>query len=161
VQRHSTIAGAPERSAGEAWEIITALVADTLERSDAIERAVVEAAFAHADGIGRMLIAGGHLETHPLVIVAGTLWLEIRTVSGDDALTLEENLNPVPGAAEAQDFVIFLPSPAPLATFVKDGVEGVDHLSADEPTAPSESDADGRAAAIDETALARWAREKP
>jgi hypothetical protein len=161
LQRHRDIAGAPERSAGEAWEIITALVADTLERSDAIQRTVVEAALAHADGIGRMLIAGGHLETHPLVIVAGRLWLEIRTVSGDDALTLEENLGPVPGAADAEHFVVFLPSPAPLASFVKDVVEGDDHLSADEPTAANESRADGRTTALDETALARWAREKP
>jgi hypothetical protein len=161
VQRRRDIASAPERSGGEAWEIITALVADTLERSDAIHRAVVEATLAHADGIGRMLIAGGHLETHPLIIVAGKLWLEIRPVSGDAALTLEENLNPVPGAADAEDFVIFLSSPAPLATFVKGVVAGDVHLSADEPTAPNESDADGRAAALDETALARWAREKP
>lgn len=161
MQRHRDVAASPERSAGEAWDIITALVADTLERSVTIQRPLVEAAIGRADGIGRMLIAGGHLEQNPLVVVAGELWLEIRTVSGDDALTLEENLNPVPGAADAEDFMIFLPTPAPLATFVKDVVEGDDHLSADEPTAANASDANGGAATLDETALARWARERP
>ena len=161
MQRHREIASSPGRSAGEAWDTITALVGDTLDRSATIERPVVEATLGHAEGIGRMLIAGGHLETDPLVIVAGQLWLELNTVSGDDALTLEENLNPVPGAADAQDFMIFLPSPAPLATLVKNVVNGDDCLSADDPVPPHEASADGRTTTLDKTALARWARERP
>ena len=71
---------------------------------------------AAAAPAGRMLIAGGHLDRHPLTLIAGLVHCEITTVSGTAALTAEENLNPVPGAAAAATFTIYLPSPEPLAS---------------------------------------------
>ena len=43
-------------------------------------------------------------------------------MSGTAALTAEENLNPVPGAAAAETFTIYLPSPDPLGAVVSAAV---------------------------------------
>lgn len=137
---------------------MTDLLADTLERSPEIERADVEAAMADASGVGRMLVAGGHLEKNALVTVAGELWLEITTVSGGGALTLEENLNPVPGGTTASDWTIFLPGCEPLAKLVRETARGHEHLSADEPKAVASASAQVATSALDEKALARWAQ---
>lgn len=110
MQRRREIASSPQRGAEETWQIITELVGATLERSPNIARSAVDATMAGADGVGRMLIAGGHLEANPIVVVAGQLWLEIATISGDRALTIEENLNPVPGAATADDWTVHIPA---------------------------------------------------
>lgn len=161
MRRHRDIAASPERSAPEAWRTIKDLIGDTLERSSSIERADVDAALAPLDTVARMLISAGHLEKHPLVLMAGETELEIGTVSGGPALTLEENLNPVPGAAGATDWTLHVPQVEPMAKLVRSTVKGQAHLSADEPVAPVE--ANGAAArtgsAVDLGALARWAKE--
>lgn len=161
MQRHREIAASPERTAGETWQVITELITATLERSSTISRAAVEATMAGAGGVGRMLIAGGHLEADPVVVVAGDLWLEITTVSGDVALTLEENLNPVPGAASAEAWTVHLPSDGPLAKFVKDVAKGDPHLSSDKPTAATKAALGKTESALSEAALAQWAKEQP
>lgn len=158
MQRHRTIASAPERTAAEAWQTICDLLGDTLERSSSIERADVDAALEPLDQIARMLISAGHLEGHELVLVAGELWLEISTVSGGPALTLEENLNSVPGGASATEWTLHVPQVEPMAKLVRTAVKGHEHLSADEPAVPAQSAAK-TGAAIDLDALARWARE--
>ena len=94
-----------------------------------------------AAGAGRMLIAGGHLDEQPLVLVAGDLHCEIKTVSGTAAFTVEENLNPIPGAASAASFTIHLPSPVPLADVVSDAVAKHPRLSDAVPTARTASTA--------------------
>jgi hypothetical protein len=159
VKRHREIASSPQRSAGEAWQVITELAADTLERSPDIQRADVEAAMAHCGGVGRMLIAGGHLQTHPLVLLSGELWLEITTVSGDAALTLDENLNPVPGSAAAKEWTLHLPACPPLTKLVEQTAKGDAHLSAEEPS-EAVGEAEAATASLNEAALARWAREE-
>jgi hypothetical protein len=161
VQRRREIASSPQRSAGEAWRVITELVAVTLERSPNIDRPTVDATMEAAGGVGRMLIAGGHLESSPIIVVAGQLWLEIVTVSGDRALTIEENLNPVPGAATADDWTVHLPADGPLAKVVKDLAKTDDHLSSDEPVEKAVSEGREKVGALNEAALARWAEEKP
>jgi hypothetical protein len=158
VQRHREIASAPKRNAAEVWHTVRDLVGDTLERSASIERRDVEVALDPLDGLARMMISGGHLEEHPLVLVAGELWLGITTVSGGPALSVEENLNPVPGAAGASDWTLHVPQVEPMATLVRTTVKGHDHLSADEPTAQPRSAAKA-SAGVDLDALARWARE--
>jgi hypothetical protein len=159
VQRRRDIASAPKRSAAEVWQVICKLLGDTLERSSSIERADVEASLAPLDGVARMLVSAGHLEGHPLVLAAGDLRLEITTVSGAPALSVEENLNPVPGGASASDWTLHVPQAEPMAKLVRNAVMGHDHLSADDP--PTElSQSDAKAGAdIDLEALARWAKE--
>lgn len=170
MKRHRQIASSPQRSAGEAWQVITKLAADTLERSPDIDRANVETSMTQAGGVGRMLIAGGHLKTDPLVLVGGELWLEITTVSGEAALTLEENLNPVPGGAGAREWTLHLPACPPLTNLVEQTAGGDAHLSADEPSevTPDETKAAGAVlnedkaaeAVLNEAAMAHWAREE-
>lgn len=160
MKRHRQIASSPQRSAGEAWQVITELAVDTLVRSPDIDRADVETTMAHAGGVGRMLIAGGHLKTDPLVLVGGELWLEITTVSGEAALTLEENLNPVPGGAGAKEWTLHLPACPPLTKLVEQTAEGDVHLSAEEPSEAAPDETEPAKAALNEAALARWAREE-
>lgn len=156
--RHRSIAASPARGTGEAWDAIAALIADTLERSPSISRADVEGAMAHAAGVGRLLIAGGHLEKIPITLVAGELRLEVTTVSGDKALSSEENSNPVPGAASAQEWKIYLPQCSPLEAAVKDVAKGHSGLSSADPPAATEASTTA-GATLDESALTRWARE--
>jgi hypothetical protein len=107
-----------------------------------------------------MLIAGGHLEKDPLVVVAGDLWLEITTVSGDAALTLDENLNPVPGSATAPDWMVHLPAGGPLGRFVQDVANGDSHLSDEEPSVTTKAPGRNADGALNDPALARWATER-
>jgi hypothetical protein len=161
VKRLRKIAAAPERGAGEVWKTITNLLADTLERSEQIERDEVERALQSAGGIGRQLVSGGHLRKTPLVLVAGDLWLEIEVCSGDAALTVEENLNPVPGTAGISSWTLHLPQAEPLAKLVRAAAKSDQHLSADPPKAPapaSEGSSSG-SAAFDDAALAAWVGE--
>jgi hypothetical protein len=134
--RYRTIAAAPVRSASATWQVITALVADTIATSATLTRSEAEQAMSGAAPAGRMLIAGGHLDQHPLTLITGLVHCEITTVSGTAALTAEENLNPVPGAAAAETFTIYLPSPDPLGPVVTAAVAGHARLSGATP--PSE-----------------------
>lgn len=165
MKRHRKIASAPERSAGEVWSTVRALLADTLERSEAIERADVERTMGVAGGIGRQLVSGGHLRKNPLVLVAGEMWLEIEIVSGDGAFELTENLGPVPGAAGVLDWTLHLPQVDPLAKLVRKTAKEDEHLSAEEPKAQSTAAAESNgqtstAGVFNEAALAAWAKER-
>ena len=114
--RYRTIAAAPVRSASATWQVITGLVADTIATVRRAFPVRSRAGHVAAAPAGRMLIAGGHLDRHPLTLIAGLVHCEITTVSGTAALTTEENLNPVPGAAGAETFTIYLPSPGPAGS---------------------------------------------
>lgn len=158
MERTRTIACAPARGTTQAWGVISDLVIDTLARSADVERDDVEAALSAASGVGRQLIAGGHLENDCITVVAENLYLKIFTVSGDEALTIEENLAPVPGGGSARDWKLHLPTCEPLATQVKAAAKSHDRLSAQEPAALSVKEA-ATASAVDEDALRRWAQE--
>jgi hypothetical protein len=165
VKRHRKIAAAPKRNAGEVWRTVTALLADTLERSEVIDRADVGRTMEVADGIGRQLVSGGHLGKNPLVLVAGEMWLEIEIVSGNGAFELTENLGPVPGAAGVFDWTLYLPQVEPLAKLVRKTAKDDEHLSAEEPKALSAPAAKSNgqastAGAFNEAALTAWAREQ-
>jgi hypothetical protein len=162
VRRRRDVAASPERSGPQVWATIKALIGDTLERSSSIERADVDAALTPLDAVGRMLISAGHLEKRPLVLIADEMELEIGTVSGGPALTMEENLNPVPGAASAADWTLHVPQVEPMAKLVRSTVQGQAHLSADEPGAPAEtsSAAGPTGSAVDLAALAHWAAKE-
>jgi hypothetical protein len=155
VLRRRSIAGAPVRGSSATWAVIADLISDTLAVSPTLSRSDAEQALAAAAGAGRMLIAGGHLAEHPLVLVAGDLHCEITTVSGTPALTVDENLNPVPGAASAKTFTIHLPTPAPLADIVSDAV--AKHPSLSDTTPPVHTAATAPAALVDLDALRKAA----
>jgi len=133
MQRHRQICAAPRRAASETWSAITTLIVGTLERSPAIAATDVSAVMELAAPAGRMLIAGGHLDRHPLVVAAAPVDLSITTVSGTEALTEEENLAPVPGGASATAWMVYLPAPDPLVGVVRSMVVGSAHLSAGQP----------------------------
>ncbi|MFH8364444.1 hypothetical protein ACH4FV_33290 [Streptomyces anulatus] len=142
------------RSASGTWAVIADLVADTVEQSSALSRDEAVQAMSAAESVGRMLIAAGHLQQHPITLVVGKVHCEITTVSGTDALTLEENLSPVLGAAGADVFTIYLPFPAPLQEQVKAAADGHARLSDAVPPAP-EAKAANSGPLIDREALRR------
>ena len=127
--RHRTVAASPVRSASATWQVIADLIADTIATSASLSRTEAQQAMSAAAPAGRMLVAGGHLDHHPLVLFAGLVYCEITTVSGIAAFTTEENLNPIPGAAEADTFTICLPTPEPLEKKVAAAVAGHVRLS--------------------------------
>jgi hypothetical protein len=155
MERTRLIAAAPLRSAFEAWQVVSRLLADTLEKSPSIPIGSVCQELAVLKGLGPALIAGGHLEAKGLVLVDQGLHLTIRVLTADAALDVEENLNPVPGGAGATEgWILHLPSAGPLDGVVASAVKKSVHLSTDAPpaSAPTEK-SDGARSLIDLTAL--------
>src|SRR4051794_12668187 len=107
MQRHRQIAAAPERSTSDTVATTSDLIRDTLSRAVKLDLDEVDDALAIARPALLALVAGGHLETHALVLVAASLHLSVTAVSGDRALTLEENLAAVPGAASATTWTLY------------------------------------------------------
>ena len=151
--RYRTVAAAPVRIASATWQIITDLVADTIAASGTLTRSDAMEAMAAAAPAGRMLVAGGHLDRHPLTLVAGLVHCEITTVSGTAALTTEENLNPIPGAADATTYTIYLPAPVPLAAVVAEAADGHPRLSDARPPAAVDKKTAGAGPLIDMNAV--------
>ena len=155
MQRRREIAASPQRSAPESWEALTCLIRDSVGRSEEIGEAEVEGALVKASGVGMALIAGGHLDRHPITVVAGDLHLSLTTVSGDPALGLEENLGAVMGATKATSWKVYLPTPEPLAAAVRAAAGTDANLSAEEPPAKTSKAAEAGAGLLDTEALRR------
>ena len=146
MKRHRTIAAAPIRSAAHAWQAVSTLIAETLERSPAIPAGSVTTELATLGGLGSALIAGGHLESKGLVLIDVGLHLTVFVATGDAALKVDENLNPIPGGATATDgWMLHLPAVAPLDASIAAAVERSSHLSAaTPPPSPPTANAQGR-----------------
>ena len=130
MERQRTIAAAPVRSAAEAWQVVSKLLTDTLERSPAIPVGSVAQGLAPLSGLGPVLIAGGHLESKGLVLVDVGLHLTISVMTADAALNVVENLNPVPGGAGAtEEWILHLPQVVSLETSIKAAANESAHLS--------------------------------
>lgn len=157
MERQRTIAAAPVRSAAEAWQVVSTLLADTLERSPAIPVGSVVQELEPLFGLGPALIAGGHLESKGLVLVDVGLHLTISIMTADAALKVEENLNPVPrGASTIEGWILYLPQVGALAASIAAAVKKSAHLSADPPptSAPtSKAESHSRESLIDLEAL--------
>lgn len=154
MQRRREVAAAPARTTSETSKTISDLIRDSLARAEKIDLTNVDGALAKASTAFLALMAGGHLDTHPLVLVAGALHLSMTTVSGDGALTLEENLAAVPGTASASDWTLYLPTPDPLGPMVTKVAESHRNLSVGE--APAETASAKAASSLaDLDALAR------
>ena len=157
MQRHRDVAAAPRRPATATWQAITDLVADTLDRSPHLTRADVESVLLTARIAGLPLVAGGHLDKHPITLVAGTVNCTIGTVSGTAALSLDENLSPIPGGASATEFTVHLPTPDPLEDLVRETAERSPYLSAEPPALASARSASDQRQLVHFEALARKA----
>jgi hypothetical protein len=155
MERVRFIAAAPVRSASEAWQVVSTLLSDTLERSPAVPIGSVSKELASLKGLGPALIAGGHLESKGLVLVDDGLHLAIYVVTADAALDVEENLNPVPGGASATEgWTLFLPPAGPLDNAVKAAIKNSTHLSTGTPkSAPVEKSDEASRSLIDVNAL--------
>ena len=134
MKRHRTIAASPVRSAAEAWQVVTALIANTLERSPKVAAGSVGGELAVLDGLGPALIAGGHLESKGLVLCDVGLHVTIRVVTADGALGVDDNLKPVPGGAGATDgWMLHIPLPGALDASVVAAAKRSSHLTVDKP----------------------------
>lgn len=131
--RRRDIAASPVRRADETWTVIVDLIADTLERSETIHRADVLEAFGPAEILGARLVSARHLEKSPVVLVADPVHLSVYTVSGSEAISMEENLGPVPGGSSATTWKVHLPAPAPLTADIIAAVAYSDHLTTESP----------------------------
>lgn len=158
--RARTIKGSPGRSALAAWAEIDRMIAETLAPAPAIDDSAVRAALGMVSPLGPMLVAGGVLVGHPIVLRALPLQLEVTIALGNAALSDDERLGKVPGAATATDWGIYLPDPDPWAAQVRAAVAGHAALHAGAapaeaaPAAPKASRAVAPAA-IDPNALGR------
>lgn len=156
MERTRFIAAAPVRSASEAWAVVSILLADTLERSSSVPTGSVARELAPLKGLGPALIAGGHLESKGLVLVDQGLHLTVLVMTADAALDIEENLNPVPGGANATDgWTLYLPPAGPLASAVAAAVKNSPHISTDASpaSAPAEKSDGASRSLIDVNAL--------
>ena len=156
MERTRKFAASPVRPANETWTRIKDLLAESLERSAAVPESTVATALSPLDGLAPSLIAGGYLATEPLVVVAGDLQLNLYAVRGDAAFDVEENLNPVPGAASSPaDWRMYVPSPLQLRETVAEACAGQEHLTSGKPPAAAQAAAASasRSYAIDPTAL--------
>ncbi|WP_430789186.1 hypothetical protein [Actinoplanes sp. G11-F43] len=160
MQRSRTIAGPPQRTATAAWETAAALICDTLAVSGLVTADTVSAALAPLRGLGPALIAAGHLETGAAVLVSGPLHVSITVATGGAVTEVQENLNPVPGGANAtSDWVLYLPNPANFAVPLAAAVQQSAHLSVAAP--PEEATAvaaSSKAGLVDLAALGRLER---
>lgn len=128
--RARTIKGSPERSASAAWAEIDRMLAETLQPATAIDDADVRAALDALASTGRTLIAGGVLSNDPIVLQAIPLQLEITVALGNAALSGEERLGKVSGAAKATEWAIYVPDPEPWSTQVRAAAKSHEALHA-------------------------------
>ena len=152
MERHRTIAASPVRSAAQAWRVVTTLVADTLERSPAVQTGSVGVELAALDGLGPALIAGGHLESKGLVLCDVGLHVTVTVVTADAALRVKENLNPIPGGASATEgWMLYVPLPGALDASVEAAAKRSLHLSVESPpkSAPAGKKREGSAIDLD------------
>lgn len=156
--RTRTIKGSPQRSASAAWAELERMVLETLAPAGAIADTDVVAAFSALRTVGPTLVATGVLSDRPVVLRALPLQLEITVSLGNAALTGDENLGKVPGAATADAWTLYIPDPEPYTTQVQDAVAAHDALRAGRaPAAPAPVAAGAVAggAAVDADALRR------
>lgn len=151
MARHRDIAASPVRTAAETWDVIRDLIAATLGRSEHIDGELVRRVLDDAAPAGTALVAAGYTGGADITLVAAPLRLTIRTVGGSEAFKAhaDENLNPVPGAATAQDWTVYLPRPAGLSALVDDVIGGAEHLSSGPPPQEAQESTNSNSAVID------------
>lgn len=139
MTRHRDIAASPVRTAFETWETIANLIVSTLERSPDLDGADIRHTLDSLTPVGLALVAPGHLDRQPLTLTAAPLHLTINTRSGEEALRAleEENLNPVPGAATASNWMLYIPRPDGIAALIDEITSDLTRVSTDPAPASS------------------------
>jgi len=127
--RHRAIAGAPERSATAAADLVIEMLIETLAPASVLDQDVVVHELDAVRGATRMLIAGKHLGGQAIVLRADPLRLEITIITGDKAASVNENLGKVAGAASATDWMLHIPAPTPIGDWISDAVRALDHVT--------------------------------
>lgn len=155
MTRHRDIAASPVRAALETWETIANLIVSTLERSPDLNEADIRYVMDSLTPVGLALVAPGHLDRQPLTLTAAPLHLTINTCSGEGALRAleEENLNPVPGAAIASNWMLYIPRPDGIAPLIDDVTTDLINVSTD--PAPASSTTESKASTAVDIDLGR------
>jgi hypothetical protein len=158
MQRTRTVAGSPYRSASEAWSVITQLLVDTLERSPNILEGTVAVELSPMAGLGAALVSSEILDRVPLILVAGDLELAIGAKGGDEAFSVDENLDPVVGGAKApSNWILYLPAEGRTVSDCEKAAARSAHLSTGSPprTAKTNESATATVDSLDAEALRR------
>jgi hypothetical protein len=155
MTRHRDIAASPVRTAFQTWETIANLIVSTLERSPDLDTADIRHTLNLLAPVGLALVAAGHLDRQPLTLTAAPLHLTINTRSGEEALRAleEENLNPVPGAATATSWMLYLPRPDGITALIDDITSDLTNVSTD--PAPVSSEPESKASTAVDIDLGR------
>jgi hypothetical protein len=132
MQRRRTLAGPPVRSATEAWGAVAQLLTNTLTVSTSVSELEVAAALAPLAGLAPALIAAGHLERAPLVLV-------------DAAMP--------GGASSTSTWVLHVPCPPTFAAGLNAVISGEGRLTLAPAPDGATSQASAPGALIDLTAL--------
>jgi hypothetical protein len=117
------------RNSVDAWATVVDLIVETLSRSPHLDEGQIRSELLATASIGPRLVAGGHLDSEPVVLMAENLHLSITITSGAEAFALEENLAAVPGGATATDWTVHLPTPTTLTDAILKAIEGCGHLT--------------------------------
>lgn len=126
-----TIAGRPINDGAAVAETVIELIAETLAASPHFEAKDVKSELAGSTAALALLAGGGHLRDGDLVLIAGTLRLQIEVPVGKNALEAEMNTNPPRGAATAEDWRLHLPVPDVLAPLVHAAGKTSTHVTTD------------------------------
>jgi hypothetical protein len=109
---------------------VARLITNTLTVGAAVSELEIAAALAPLAGLAPALIAAGHLEKAPLVLVDAAMHLSISVATGAAALELEENLNPVPGGASSTStWMLHVPCPSTFASGLNAVISGNGRLT--------------------------------
>lgn len=156
MDRYRSIAGSPVRSATETWSAVANLAAATLARSPRIEAEAVLKEFAAAAGAASALIAGRYVHGDCLTILAGTMRLHIDIADGEAAFAAQddENLEPVPGAATADSWAVYINPPEILRPPTETATSVLEHFHVGPAPADVGPAAPSAAFSIDLAALA-------
>lgn len=143
MARKRMIAASPVRPAQNAWDLVVNLLTDTLEKSPSVETGSVAKELRHLSGLGPALVAAAHLERDTLILIDEALELHIAVITGEPAFDVSENLNPVPGGGQASgEWMLYVPTPGPLANQVEAAVSQSPNLAAGKPESKATSKAD-------------------
>ena len=146
MKRQRTIAAAPVRSAYVAWRVVVDLLSRTLELNPDVPAGSVARELEILKGLGPALVAGGHFDSNGLVLADVGMHLTIFVKTADAALTVDENLNPVPGGADSTGgWVLYVPRVGALDPGIEGLAKRSRHLSVEQPprSTPSANTASG------------------
>lgn len=128
-----TIPGRPISSGTDVANEIVDLVAATLDPSPHITANAVRAELSDALPVLSLLASGGHLNDGGLLLLAASLRLTICVPVGEAALTATADTSAPRGAATAENWMLYIPTPNGLAALAESAASTCAHVSTDPP----------------------------